>query len=51
MDIQQTEKESLAAYVYQFKQEANRCKFDNDTTTIRIFIKGLRNAHSNNQGI
>ena len=37
MDIQQTEKESLAAYVHQFKQEANRCKFDNDTPTIRIF--------------
>ena len=25
MDIQQTEKESLAAYVHQFKWEANRC--------------------------
>ena len=45
MDIQQKEKESLAAYVHQFKQEANRCKFDNDTATIRIFIKGLKNAH------
>ena len=46
MDIQQTEKESLAAYVHQFKQEANRCKFDNDTATIRIFLKGLKNAHN-----
>ena len=26
--------------------EANRCKFDNDVTTIRIFIKGLKNAHT-----
>ena len=46
MDIQQTEKESLAAYVHQFKWEANRCKFDNDTATIRIFLKGLKNAHT-----
>ena len=46
MDIQQTEKESLAAYVHWFKSEANRCKFDNDATAIRIFIKGLKNAHT-----
>ena len=46
MEIQQKEKESLAAYVHQFKREANRCKFNNDAATIRIFIKGLRNAHS-----
>ena len=46
MDIQQTEKESLAAYVHQFKQEASRCEFDNDATTIRIFLKGLKNAHT-----
>ena len=26
MDIQQSDKESLAAYVHHFKQEANRCK-------------------------
>ena len=45
MDIQQQEKEYLAAYIYHFKQEASRCKFDNDATTIRIFIKGLKNAH------
>ena len=42
MDIQQTEKESLTAYVHQFKQKATRCKFDNDATTIRIFLKGLK---------
>ena len=46
MDIQQTDKESLATYVHRFKWKARRCKFDNDTTTIRIFLKGLRNAHS-----
>ena len=46
MDVQQKEKESLAAYVHHFKWEASRCKFDNDTATIRIFIKGLKNAHT-----
>ena len=46
MDIQQTDKKSLAAYVHRFKQEANRCKFNNDATTIRIFLKGLKNAHT-----
>ena len=40
------DKESLAAYVHRFKCEANRCKFNNDTTTIRIFLKGLKNAHT-----
>ena len=45
MNIQQKEKESLAAYVHHFKWEASRCKFDNDAATIRIFIKGLKNAH------
>ena len=46
MDIQQSDKESLAAYVHHFKCEANRCKFNNDATTIRIFLKGLKNAHT-----
>ena len=46
MEIQQWEKESLAAYVHQFKTEAKRCSFTNDGATIRIFIKGLKNAHS-----
>ena len=46
MDIQQKEKESLAAYIHHFKREASRCKFDNDAATIRIFIKGLKNAHT-----
>ena len=46
MDIQQQEKESLTAYVLRFKTEARRCNFTNDAATIRIFIKGLKNAHS-----
>ena len=46
MEIQQKEKESLAAYIHHFKREASRCKFNNDAATIRIFIKGLRNAHT-----
>ena len=46
MEIQQKEKESLAAYIHCFKREASRCRFDNDATTIRIFIKGHRNVHT-----
>ena len=46
MEIQQKEKESLAAYIHHFKREASRCKFDNDVATIIIFIKGLKNAHT-----
>ena len=46
MEIEQKEKESLAAYIHRFKREASRCKFDNDAATIRIFIKGLRNVHT-----
>ena len=46
MEIEQWEKESIAAYVHLFKTEGKRCNFTNDTTTIRIFIKGLKNAHS-----
>ena len=46
MDIQQTDKESLAMYVHRFKREANRCKFNNDAATIRIFLKGLKNMHT-----
>ena len=46
MEIQQKEKESLAAYIHRFKREANRCNFDSNAATIQIFIKGLRNAHT-----
>ena len=46
MDSQQQEKESLAVYIHQFKTEAKWCSFTNDAVTIRIFVKGLKNAHS-----
>ena len=46
MEIQQKEKESLAAYIHHFKTEAKRCNFTNNTATIRIFVKGLKNTHS-----
>ena len=39
-------KESLTAYVHQFKTEANWCNFTNDVATVKIFIKGLKNVHS-----
>ena len=39
-------KESLTAYIHSFKAEAKRCNFTNDAATIRIFVKGLKNAHS-----
>ena len=44
IDIQQWEKESLAGYVHQFKTEVKWCNFTSDTTTIRIFIKDLKNT-------
>ena len=46
MEIQQKEKESLAAYIHHFKMEAKRCNFTNSAATIRIFVKGLKNAHT-----
>ena len=46
MEIQQKEKESLAAYIHHFKREAKTCNFTNSTATIRIFVKGLRNAQT-----
>ena len=46
MEIQQKEKESLAAYIHRFKREAKRCNFTNSATTIKIFVKGLKNAHT-----
>ena len=39
-------KESLAAYIHHFKREAKRCNFTINTATIRIFVKGLKNAHT-----
>ena len=46
MEIQQKEKESLAAYIHRFKSEAKRCNLTNNAATIRIFVKGLKNAHT-----
>ena len=46
MEIQQRVKESLAAYIHHFKREAKRCNFTNNAATIRIFVKGLKNAHN-----
>ena len=46
MEIQQKEMESLTTYIHCFKREAKRCNFNNSTATIRIFIKGLRNAQT-----
>ena len=46
MDIKQRENESLAVYIHRFKCEANRCKFNNDAASIRIFVKGLQNAQT-----
>ena len=46
MDIQEKDKESLAAYIHRFKREAKRCNFTNNAATIRIFVKGLKNTHT-----
>ena len=46
LEIQQKERESLAAYIHRFKREVNRCNFDNNAAMICIFIKGLRKAHA-----
>ena len=46
MEIQQKDKESLAAYIYRFKREAKRCNFTNNAATIWISVKGLKNAHT-----
>ena len=44
MEIQQKERESVAAYIRRFK--ANRGNFSNNAATIWIFIKGLKNVHT-----
>ena len=46
MEIQQKERESLAAYIHGFKREAKTCNFTNNAATICIFVKGLKNAHT-----
>ena len=46
MEIQQKEKESLTTYIHHFKGEAMRSNFTNNATTLRIFVKGLKDAHT-----
>ena len=46
IEIQQKEKESLAAYIHRFKREAKTCNFTNNAATICIFVKGHKNAHT-----
>ena len=46
IDIQQKDKESLAAYIHRFKREAKRFNFTNNAATIQIFVKGLKNTHT-----
>ena len=45
MEIQQNNKESLAAYIHRFKWEAKRCNFLKNVAKIWIFITGLKNNH------
>ena len=45
MDIQQKDKESLAASIHRFKRKTKRCNFTNNAATIRICVKGLKNSH------
>ena len=42
MEIQQNDKESLAAYIHRFKREAIRYNFNTNAAIIQIFIKGLK---------
>ena len=46
MDFQQHKKESHAAYIHWFKTKAKWSNFTDHTATTRIFVKGLKNAHS-----
>ena len=46
MEIQQKENETLVADIHHFKREAKRCDFSNDTVTICIIVKGLKDVHN-----
>ena len=46
MEIHQEENEMLATYIHHFKTEAKRCDSNNDTATICIFVKGVRDIHN-----
>ena len=45
IEIQQNDMESLAASIHRFNREAKRCNFTNNSATIWIFVKCLKNAH------
>ena len=44
MEIQQKDKEILAAYICCFKTTAKQCMFNNDTVSISILGKGLQDG-------
>ena len=44
MEIQQKDKETLAAHIHHIKTAAKQCAFGNATVAICIFVKGLRDA-------
>ena len=44
MEIQQTDSETLMAYIHRFKKEAKHCDFDSHPAKIRISLKGLINS-------
>ena len=46
MEIQQKERESLAAYIHRFKRKAKTCNFTNNAATIHIFVKGRKSSHT-----
>ena len=46
MEIQQKEKESLTAFIHCIKREGKRCNFTNNAATIKILVKGLKDAHT-----
>ena len=46
VEIQQKEKESLTAYIHHFKRETKRCNFTKSTSTIGLFVNGLRNPQT-----
>ena len=46
MEIQQKEKQSLTTYIHCLKRETKRFNFTNNATTIRIFMKGLKDTQS-----
>ena len=46
MDIQQKGQGISSSLIHRFYREAKRCNLTNNAATIRIFVKGLKNAHT-----